>query len=91
MAKDITFYFKRKPKCEFDLSKILPSISHATIKAVQNKVNAVAIPDRDDGSGLSTSGEASSTKSKRGVYIKVSGEEKAVIGKYAHDYGWLLQ
>jgi len=69
------------------LSKIPPSISHATIKAVQNEVNAVVIPERDDGGGLSTSGEASSTKSKRGVNIKVSGEEKAVIGKYAHDHG----
>jgi len=74
-------YFKRKPKCEFDLSKIPPSISHATIKAV------VVIPERGDGGGLSNSGETSLTKSKRGVYIKVSGEEKAVIGKYAHDHG----
>jgi len=74
MAKDITYYFKRQSRCEFDLSKILPSISHATIKAIQNEVNGViANPWQDDGGDSSTNG------GKRGVYLKLSGKKRGVL------------
>ena len=68
MAKDITYYFKCQSRCEFDLSKIPPSISHATIKTVQNEVNG-----------------------KRGVYLKLSGKEKALVGSTLIITEWLLQ
>jgi len=82
MAKDITYYFKRQSRCEFDLSKIPPSISHTTIKAVQNEVNGVIVnPQQDDGGASSTNG------GKRGVYLKLSGKEKALVGEYAYNHG----
>ena len=82
MAKDITYYFKRQSKCDFDLSKLPPSISQATIKAVRKEVNEIVNP-RGDGS---EDGEASNG-SKRGFYIKISGKEKAIVGEYAYNHG----
>ena len=82
MAKGFTYYSKRQPRCEFDLSKILPSISHATINAVQNEVNGIiANPRQDDGGALSTNG------GKGGVYLKLSGKEKALVGECSYNHG----
>jgi len=41
MTKDLTYYFKPIPKCNFDLSKIPRSIPQAIIKAVQKEVDGV--------------------------------------------------
>ena len=80
MAKDITYNFKRQPRCKFDCLKY--HISHATIKAVQNEVNGVVANSRqNDGGALSTNG------GKRGVYLKLSGKEKALVGEYTYNHG----
>ena len=78
MAKDLTYYFKPKPKCNFDLSKLSRSVSQATIKAIQKEVDRVVSSDREDGAA---------SNGKRGVYLKILGTDKAMIGEYANNHG----
>ena len=78
MAKDLTYYFKPIPKCDFDLSKLLRSIPQATIKAVQKEVDGVASSGREN---------SAASNGKRGVCMKISGTDKAMIGEYANNHG----
>ena len=63
----ITYYFKHQPRCDFDLSKVPPCISHATIKAVQKEVNAIV---SSQGDGSVEDGRVSLTKNKKGFLLK---------------------
>ena len=72
-TKDLDFYFKRHTDGQ---SASLPtSISQATIDAVNREVGAIVGND-------STSG-----RNTRGEYIKVTDEERAIIGEHAAKHG----
>jgi len=78
MAKDLAYYFKPIPKCDFDLSKLPRSIPQATIKAVQKEADGVASSGREN---------SAASNGKRGVYMKISETNKAMIGECANNHG----
>ena len=79
MAEDITHYFKQVSK--FDVSKLPLDILQSTVNAVENELKSMEI------TSSSSSETTPSAGNNRGVYLKISAKDRAMIGEYASKNG----